>query len=206
MCLTLSAGSSAVQLFSDPNAEFGYAPSVSSTAGSSTYTQTNFTDSLLLPGDPLDTNGSFMTDTFCTGTASSCITDFNFFYVTNANWIPYKTSGILGLAPQSDGSPPSLAQALKSAGLISDAEATLWLSNNSTESSLTFGAEPAGVTSGKYRAHSVQDVSNQLGEDLWVIELEQWNANGTKQTTNTTHAVVEPSSQMAMPINDWQMI
>lgn len=88
-----------------------------------------------------------MTDTFCTGSATACMQGFNFFYVTAANWSFMSASGILGLAPKSESLPPSVAQAMNSADLISEAEATLWLNNNSTcaGGSLTFGGEPDGV-------------------------------------------------------------
>ena len=146
-----------------------------------------------------------MSDTFCTGSATACMQGFNCFYVTAANWSFKSASGILGLAPSSESLPPSVAQAMKSAGLISEAEATLWLNNNSTSAggSLTFGGEPDNAIKGKFVKHKIADVNTELGDDLWTLSLAKWKINGNKQITNTTHAVIEPSYQMAVPSADW---
>lgn len=69
----------------------------------------------------------------------------------------YGWNGIIGLAPDQDGAPPSFVKSMKDASLITDAKMCFWLQEYSvdTMSSVTFGGTPDGAWKGKPIVHDV---------------------------------------------------
>ena len=135
----------------------GYNATASSTAGVSTYTTTILTDTVLTGGwTPVLWNGYMMTDTACFGAAGPCLEGFNFFQATDSTANPW-TNGVLGLAPITDGNPPSVVNELHKAKMISEPIVTFWLNNpfSTIESSITIGALTSGANKGGYTEHKI---------------------------------------------------
>jgi hypothetical protein len=83
------------------------------------------------------------------GDASTCITDFSFFKISSQTGLS-GLDGILGLSPASVGNGPSYLWTMYTQGTISSAEATFWINDTTTGSTVTFGSTPTGATSGDY--------------------------------------------------------
>lgn len=74
--------------------------------------------------------GQMSTDTVCLTSTDSvtCVPNMDIFEVTSVYGDSlYGWNGILGLAPDQDGAPPSFVKAMKTAGLIDSAKMTFWL-------------------------------------------------------------------------------
>ena len=160
--------------------------------------------------------GVVLSDTFCFA-EFSCVPNFNYFYGAVVNDAP--DMNILGLGPEvATDLPPSLASALKTAGLIGEAKATLWLNGGyydptiptATNSTLTFGEAPTGITSGSWVEHEINNKNVGFGTNLWTIKLKEIKqtigGKISKFESSIKYAVVEPAWYMAVPPTEWSSI
>ena len=83
--------------------------------------------------------------------------------------------GILGLSPASVGNGPSYLWTMYTQGTISSAEATFWINDTTTGSTVTFGSTPSGATSGNYIEQPV--VSRY--DSWWTMKLTDVQLNGS---------------------------
>lgn len=195
-------------------ATYPYNPDNSTTYQNATeYKLPVVVSSTIDPGNPIVTYGKFLNDTFCVDSEinnTTCIEDFSFFWAFyGENWGIF--DGILGLGREiDDSSPPSIARAMKNAGLIDKAEASVWLNNiqqdisyNTTSSEITFGGDPDGKVTDKFIKHAVASTYIGYGNGLWTLPLQEWKVSGVEQKTNTKYAIIEPAWFMAVPEDDW---
>ena len=113
--------------------------------------------------------GFMVTDVACLDTTEEmCAEEFEFYAITKETGLD-GIDGILGLSPPDESrNGPSYMKALYRQGVIKEAIASFWLNwADSGSSSVTFGGEPEGATTGETHTQKL-DVKNDM---WWTVTL-----------------------------------